>query len=80
MSACNFFLNDVAPLTDDYSGFANSVRVNWSNDICAGNTIADQRVTTRQEMSARFTSRNVEVYSKVTALEPIKILREGGTQ
>src|SRR5690554_2942529 len=80
MTYCDFFLNDNLPMTEDFSGFADSVLVRWSNDLYAGNTIFEERVTTRQEMSARFTARHVEVYSKVTALEPIRVVREGGTQ
>lgn len=80
MTYCDFFLDDTTPLTEDFSGFADSVLVRWSNDMYAGNTIFQERVTTRQEMSARFTPRHVEVYSKVTALEPINVVREGGTQ
>lgn len=80
MTVCNFFLNDSMPMTEDFAGFASSVLVTWSNDIYAGNTIFQERVTTLQEVSARFTARNVEVYCKVTALEPMRITREGGTQ
>lgn len=80
MQSCEFFLEDTRKLTADYEGWASSVTVRWRNLIMAGNTVIEERYTTQQDVRARFTERNVEVLSKVTALEPIKIWREGGTQ
>ena len=73
-------LKDGFKLEADYRGYGDSVVVNWLNGLCAGNTVTQQRITTHQHMSACFMARTIEVQSKVTALEPIEIIREGGTQ
>lgn len=80
MRTCEFFLDDRIKMEANYKGYNKSVLVKWMNEICAGNTVTQQRVTTRQEMQGRFTKRNVELQSKVTALEQIRIYREGGPQ
>lgn len=74
------FTLDGAPLEKDFSGYATEVIASWRNMLYAGNTINEQRITTKQEVRARFYARNVEVVCKVTALEPIKIWRDGGAQ
>lgn len=80
LTQCDFYLDNHWLLTENYKGYHDSVLVRWVNLLCAGNTVTQQRITTRQDFVAVFTARNVEVLSKVTALEPIEIIREGGTQ
>lgn len=79
MQFCDFYLDDLQ-LVKDFTGYVDSVSVKWQNLIYAGNTINEQRITTQQDVFARFYARCIEVDCEVTALEPIKIWRDGGTQ
>lgn len=79
MQFCDFYLDDLK-LLQNFTGYVESVSVKWQNHIYAGNTVTQQRVTTQQDVFARFYARCVEVDCQVTALEPIKIWRDGGTQ
>ncbi|WP_335953691.1 hypothetical protein [Acinetobacter higginsii] len=79
MQFCDFYLDDLK-LLQNFTGYVESISVKWQNHIYAGNTVTQQRVTTQQDVFARFYARCVEVDCEVTALEPIKIWRDGGAQ
>lgn len=79
MQFCNFYLNHLK-LENDFKGYVANISVCWQNLIYAGNTINEKRFTTQQDVFARFHARNIEVNCEVTALEPIKIWRDGGAQ
>lgn len=80
LQACDFYLNGKWLLAADYKGYSDAVGVRWRNGILSGNTVFQQRITISQEFAAMFRARGVELVSKVTALEPIDVFREGGTQ
>lgn len=79
MQFCDFYLNNIK-LDEDFIGYVENINVRWQNLIYAGNTINEKRFATQQDVFAQFYAGNVEVDCEVTALEPIKIWRDGGTQ
>ena len=79
MQYCRMFIGG-AELSDDWVGYTTDVTASWQNLLYAGNTVNEQRFTTQQDVRARFSARTTEIVCKVTALEPIMIWREGGTQ
>ncbi len=79
MTDCEFWANG-RQLRSDYEGFVDSLTVKWTNMLYAGNTVNEQRFCLQQDMLADFSRGNVSITSQCTALEPIKIFYEGGTQ
>ena len=79
MTSCGVFLNG-SLITSDFEGFADSVQCRWTNKLYAGNTVNEQRYTLIQDVIADFSRGHVGVTLKTTALEPIDIVYEGGTQ
>lgn len=79
MTQCDFYING-SLLTSDYQGIAESVQCRWTNMIYAPNTVVEQRYTLKQEVAADFSRGHVGVLVKNTALEPLNIMYEGGTQ
>lgn len=80
MTSCVFHLEDTLLMDFDYKGNAKSVTATWLNELCSGNTVTEQRITMHQDVKARFTARNVEILYRLTALEPLWLSRDGGTQ
>ncbi|MGM8871537.1 pyocin knob domain-containing protein [Psychrobacter sp. 2Y5] len=79
MTNCEFYVNGVM-LVDDFFGYADSVQCQWVNKLYASNTIVEKRFTLQQNVFADFTTGHVGVILKTTALEPLRIDYEGGTQ
>ena len=79
MTAISFYV-DGSPLLSDYKGLSESVKCVWTNMIYAPNTVVEQRYTLKQEVLAEFTAGHVGVLCKYTALEPLNLIYEGGSQ
>ncbi|MGE6324149.1 hypothetical protein ACQKDA_00025 [Psychrobacter sp. NPDC078370] len=79
MMQCDFYING-SKLAGDYSGIVESAQCRWTNKLYAGNTVNEQRYALVQDVSADFSRAHVGIILKTTALEPIEITTEGGTQ
>lgn len=79
MTDISFYV-DGSPLLSSYQGIADSVKCVWTNMMYAPNTVIEQRYTLKQEVLAEFTAGHVGVLCKYTALEPLNLIYEGGTQ
>ena len=79
MTEFNIF-KDGLLLNSDFVGYADLIQTKHTNMIYAGNTVNEQRYCMQQDFHLNFTVGNVEVLAEETALNNIKIYRNGGTQ